>query len=123
MTIVYNPHELKIAFIFKWRGTIFPLVLSDPMFWFLMIVHVMLLIVRAVRGLRASSFASMFTPVRDKARQPELPATAETGDTLPVSPPCASHGHSTQMLAHTKERRSCLVWAGGGVLLRQPECS
>lgn len=45
MTIVYNPHELKIAFIFKWRGTIFPLVLSDPMFWFLMIVHVMLLIV------------------------------------------------------------------------------
>ena len=44
MTIHYEPQNLQISFIFRWKGTIFPLVLSDPMFWFLLIVHVGLLL-------------------------------------------------------------------------------
>ena len=43
MTIQYNPQQLNISFLFCWRGTIFPLVLSDPMFWLLMAVHVLIL--------------------------------------------------------------------------------
>lgn len=43
MTIHYDPAELQWSFIFSWRGTIFPLVLADPMFWFLLASHVALL--------------------------------------------------------------------------------
>ena len=44
MTILYDPQALQLTFLFRWKGTIFPLVLSDPMFWFLLIVHVALLL-------------------------------------------------------------------------------
>ena len=43
MTIYYDPHELQLSFITRWKGTIFPLVLNDPMFWFLIAVHCFLL--------------------------------------------------------------------------------
>jgi hypothetical protein len=44
MTIQYRPEELRITFLVKWRGTIFPLVVADPMFWGLLLVHVCLLL-------------------------------------------------------------------------------
>ena len=47
MTIQYEPENLQISFIFRWKGTIFPLVLSDPMFWFLLITHIALLKIHA----------------------------------------------------------------------------
>ena len=34
---------MAVSFLFKWDGTIFPLVLSDPLFWLLATVHAMLL--------------------------------------------------------------------------------
>ena len=43
MTIQYAPEDLQITFITRWNGTIFPLVLNDPMFWLLIGVHVVLL--------------------------------------------------------------------------------
>lgn len=43
MTIAYDPSELQVAFILKWKGTIFPLVLADPLFWLLASVHIVLL--------------------------------------------------------------------------------
>lgn len=43
MTIQYAPQDLQISFIMRWNGTIFPLVLNDPMFWLLLGVHVVLL--------------------------------------------------------------------------------
>ena len=45
MTIYYDPQSLLVSFLFRWRGTIFPLVLSDPLFWFLSTVHVVLIVV------------------------------------------------------------------------------
>ena len=43
MVIFYDPASLSWTFLFRWRGTIFPLVLSDPMFWLLLGVHFWLL--------------------------------------------------------------------------------
>ena len=43
MTILYDPNALQFTFFLRWRGTIFPLVLADPLFWFLTLVHVCLL--------------------------------------------------------------------------------
>jgi hypothetical protein len=46
MTIIYEPSELRVSFFWKWRGTIFPLVLADPLFWFLIGNHCVLLVVQ-----------------------------------------------------------------------------
>lgn len=43
MTVHYDPQEMQISFLLRFKGTIFPLVFSDPMFWFLIIVHLILL--------------------------------------------------------------------------------
>ena len=43
MTIMYDPMGLQLSFLFCRRGTIFPLVFSDPMFWLLLLVHVLIL--------------------------------------------------------------------------------
>ena len=43
MTISYDPGSQSVSFIVQWRGTIFPLVLSDPLFWTLFILHIVLL--------------------------------------------------------------------------------
>ena len=43
MTILYDPQSLQLSFILCWKGTIFPLVIADPMFWFLIAVHAAIL--------------------------------------------------------------------------------
>jgi hypothetical protein len=43
MTITYDPQKQAISFVLQWRGTIFPLVLSDPLFWLLFTTHMALL--------------------------------------------------------------------------------
>jgi len=43
MVVLYDPNEMQLSFIFRWRGTIFPLVLADPLFWVLITFHTSLL--------------------------------------------------------------------------------
>lgn len=43
MTIQYDAENMHLSFVVKWGGTIFPLVLRDPLFWILMVVHFVLL--------------------------------------------------------------------------------
>ena len=38
--LVYDAQNERVRFLFRWRRTLLPLVLSDPMFWVLMTVHV-----------------------------------------------------------------------------------
>jgi hypothetical protein len=48
MTISYDAgsHGLRGSVFFRWRGTIFPLVLSDPLFWMLITLHCVLLVLK-----------------------------------------------------------------------------
>lgn len=43
MVIQYDADELKMTFLFRWKGTIFPMVFSQPVFWVLLAVHGLLL--------------------------------------------------------------------------------
>lgn len=36
---LYDPSEYGIRFLWKWQGTIWPLVMSSPLFWFLIMAH------------------------------------------------------------------------------------
>ena len=36
---LYDPAEFGISFLWKWQGTVLPLVFSSPLFWFLMLAH------------------------------------------------------------------------------------
>ena len=37
---LYDPSEFGITFLWRWQGTILPLVFSSPLFWFLQVAHV-----------------------------------------------------------------------------------
>ena len=36
---LYDPSAFGLSFLWKWQGTILPLVASSPLFWFLLIGH------------------------------------------------------------------------------------
>ena len=36
---LYDPSAFGISFLWRWQGTIFPLVASSPLFWFLLAGH------------------------------------------------------------------------------------
>ena len=42
--LLYNPDKEYVRFITRWRHTLLPMVVEDPLFWFLITSHVVLLI-------------------------------------------------------------------------------
>ena len=42
--MLYNPTEEQLRFLFRWKATLLPMVATDPLFWFLVITHVGLLL-------------------------------------------------------------------------------
>ena len=59
MTILYEPGDMKVSFLWAWNGTVFPLVFEDPMFWVLMAVHAVLLYVQKARIAEGSSLPEL----------------------------------------------------------------
>ena len=43
-SLMYNPDQESVRFLFRWNHTLLPMVVSDPLFWFLITGHVALLL-------------------------------------------------------------------------------
>ena len=41
---LYNPDHESLRFLFHWEATLLPMVASDPIFWFLIVTHIGLLL-------------------------------------------------------------------------------
>jgi len=41
--MLYNPDDEQLRFLCRWKSTLLPMVATDPLFWFLLVTHVGLL--------------------------------------------------------------------------------